>query len=166
MSHSRLSHMRSGPVIRSQEALRQLFFLQQLRHLELIILNGCLMMCYFESLVFNFDFHNFMTQFWPSFLQFLTVQWCFQNTGTCRESMKNTLLNISEQKKPRDNAVSEPPAGIEPATYWLQVSCSTSWAKEANTFSYLKTNKTPLLKHFCRALDYGVKCSYSLRYAP
>ena len=25
----------------------------------------------------------------------------------------------------------EPPAGIEPATYWLQVSCSTSWAKEA-----------------------------------
>ena len=25
----------------------------------------------------------------------------------------------------------EPLAGIEPATYWLQVSCSTSWAKEA-----------------------------------
>ena len=25
----------------------------------------------------------------------------------------------------------EPPIGIEPMTYWLQVSCSTSWAKEA-----------------------------------
>ena len=26
----------------------------------------------------------------------------------------------------------EPPAGIEPATYWLQISCSTSWAKVAS----------------------------------
>ena len=25
----------------------------------------------------------------------------------------------------------EPPVGIEPTTYWLQISCSTSWAKEA-----------------------------------
>ena len=25
----------------------------------------------------------------------------------------------------------EPSIGIEPMTYWLQVSCSTSWAKEA-----------------------------------
>ena len=24
-----------------------------------------------------------------------------------------------------------PTAGIEPATYWLQVSCSTNWAKSA-----------------------------------
>lgn len=28
-------------------------------------------------------------------------------------------------------ALAEPLAGIEPATYWLQISCSTSWAKVA-----------------------------------
>ena len=26
----------------------------------------------------------------------------------------------------------EPPVGIEPTTYWLQINCSTSWAMEAN----------------------------------
>ena len=30
-----------------------------------------------------------------------------------------------------DVSLKEPPIGIEPMTYWLQVSCSTSWAKEA-----------------------------------
>ena len=32
----------------------------------------------------------------------------------------------------------EPPIGIEPMTYWLQVSCSTSWAKEAFNLFDLK----------------------------
>ena len=29
--------------------------------------------------------------------------------------------------------------GIEPTTYWLQISCSTSWAKEANRWSVTST---------------------------
>ena len=36
----------------------------------------------------------------------------------------------------------EPPIGIEPMTYWLQISCSTCWAKEANV---LGTGFEPVL---------------------
>ena len=39
-------------------------------------------------------------------------------------SLSHLATLVSPQKK-------EPPIGIEPMTYWLQVSCSTSWAKEA-----------------------------------
>ena len=48
---------------------------------------------------------------------------------------KYTLKARCENKKGSHAHVtswlSEPPVGIEPTTYWLQVSCSTSWAKEA-----------------------------------
>ena len=38
-------------------------------------------------------------------------------------------IKINVRKK------SEPLAGVEPATYWLQISCSTSWAKAAIVFT-------------------------------
>lgn len=35
----------------------------------------------------------------------------------------------------------EPLVGLEPTTCWLQISCSTNWAKVAFTFKKLSTNK-------------------------
>ena len=49
-----------------------------------------------------------------------------------RKSQMSSFVKKKRQSQLNVTAwFSEPPAGIEPATYWLQVSCSTSWAKEA-----------------------------------
>ena len=51
-----------------------------------------------------------------------------------RTGLAALLENLPQKKElHRCNSFNsiEPLAGIEPATYWLQVSCSTSWAKEA-----------------------------------
>ncbi len=54
----------------------------------------------------------------------------FGRSGTCpTENGVSTIL-----------ASIEPLVGIEPTTYWLQISCSTSWAKVACFFRLLKSS--------------------------
>ena len=50
---------------------------------------------------------------------------------------KATTLSLMGTKKPEEKPYSEYgfifelPVGLEPTTYWLQISGSTNWAKEA-----------------------------------
>ena len=43
----------------------------------------------------------------------------------------STILDLNLKSAPGNPKSSEPLVGIEPTTYWLQISCSTSWAKVA-----------------------------------
>ena len=64
-------------------------------------------------------------------------------SGTIRTSdplIKSQLLYLLSYG---DNMV--PTAGIEPATYWLQVNCSTNWAKSANGGEQRARTADPLL---------------------
>ena len=107
----------------------------------------------------------------PSFDPVFYSSWLFKELFSkywpVGKALKTKLWTLLNKKKPREYAVCEPPAGIEPATYWLQVSCSTSWAKEAFLFFlayWLQVSfrqlADELRRHFLFFLAYWLRVSF------
>ena len=64
------------------------------------------------------------------------------------EPGKSRAISISPLAISKYQNSIEPLVGIEPTTYWLQISCSTSWAKVASEMPayFLRTQATGLVK--------------------
>ena len=60
----------------------------------------------------------------------------FGRSGTC-PFRSNRAANSSKILKQK-NIINEPLVGLEPTTCWLQISCSTNWAKVAYSFLFKK----------------------------